>query len=139
MRVSLPVRRRPALLAKGKDVMTLSVPCSEFPWAAALDRARDVAGLKDENVAAIMQMSRVQYSQQKHGHGHLSMQRLSLLAEDREGFVMLRAFMAEWAAYHGLTDLELAGEWLRSAIHSYTRLRMAKAGIRPQGRIAKSA
>lgn len=103
---------------------------SSFPWADALDRAAVVAGLKDEVVAGLMGISRVQYSQQKHGAGHLSLQRLSMLAADRDGLVMLRAFAAEWAAFHGLTEMELAAEWLRGAIQSFTRLRMAKAQMR---------
>ena len=110
-----------------------------FPWADALDRARDVAGLKDDNVAALMGISRVQYSQQKHGQGHLSLQRLSMLATDPDGFVMLRSFTAEWSAYHGITDLELAGEWLRGAIQHFTRLRMAKATLRDAAQERKSA
>lgn len=100
---------------------------------------RPVAGLKDECVARIMGISRAQYSQQKHGQGHLSMQRLSLLATDTEGFVMLRAFTTEWAAHHGITDLELTGEWLREAIRSFTRIRMARAEIRPQVRVERKS
>ena len=107
----------------------LGAVVTSFPWAEALDRARDVAGLKDEAVALLMGISRVQYSQQKHGQGHLSMQRLSMLASDADGLVMLKAFTAEWAAFHGITDLELAGEWLRGAIQHFTRLRMAKAQL----------
>lgn len=119
--------------------MTVLVTPSEFPWADALDRARDVAGLKDDNVAALMGMSRVQYSQQKHGVGQLSLPKLSRLAHDKEGLVMLRSFMAEWAAFHGLTDMDLTAEWLRGAIQSFTRLRMARAGLQPPTRIARKS
>lgn len=75
----------------------------------------------------------------EHGQGHLSMQRVSMLARDRDGLVMLKAFLAEWSAHHGVTDLELAGEWLRGAIQSFTRLRMAKAQMRETREERKSA
>lgn len=109
-----------------------------FDWAGAIQRAQAVAGLKDEVVALLLGVSRPRWSQIKAGDV-LDWRRLSLLAHDPDGFVMLRALAVEWATFHGLTDLDQVGEWLRNALKDYTRLRMAKAGLRPAQERRKTA
>lgn len=122
-------------------VVTVGDPLTEgqpFDWSGAIHRAQTLAGLKDEVVALLLGVSRPRWSQMRAGDA-LDWRRLSRLASDPDGFVMLRALAVEWAAFHGLTDLDQVGEWLRNALKDYTRLRMAKASLKPAAKERRTA
>lgn len=116
---------------------------SGFDYRDALDRAQTHAGLKDESVATLLGVSRQRYAQIRNGDGYLGLERLALLASDRDGFVMVEHFLAAWATFHGIASLDLAVQMVKDQIRAITRAqieigraRMAKAQLptRAEGR-----
>ena len=102
----------------------MALPVSSFDWSGALWRAQTGAGLKDDTVAVLIGVTRQRWAQMRDGSANLSLPHLSELAKDKDGRVMLEAFMAEWATYHGVASMDLVLQWLRDGMASYTRLRM---------------
>lgn len=112
----------------------MALPPTPFDWCGALTRAQVHAGLKDDSVASLMGLTRQRYAQMRSGAANLSMPHVFELAKDRDGMVMLRAFLAEVELAFGVGSVDMVREFLTDAIDRYKRtligrMRMAKAQL----------
>ncbi len=90
------------LMAFDKDVR-IEAPTVDF--ARAWGRARDRAGISQDALAAFMGIRTSQLADQLAGRGHLSMQRVFLIAKDSDGVRFLRFLFTEIAQQLGV-DLD---------------------------------
>lgn len=88
-------------------------PAVGFDLASAWTRAREQAGVKQEALAAFMGIAPHQLADQLAGRGHLSLQRVLLIAIDPDGRQFLRHLAIELAVASGMSDDEL---WLLARV-----------------------
>jgi len=105
-----------------------------FDLGDLVERARRIANLKRDSMAAAMGISGPQLSQQLTARGHLSLQRLLMMAtQDDDGRKAFAALWLEIAEALELEDRDAVQAELRRLV-DLVQTRMAKAELRDRAR-----
>jgi hypothetical protein len=120
-----------------------------YDFEAAILRALEGAGMKQDVAAALMGISSAQFSNQiRRRGGYLSLPRFFMLANDPDGLRVLQLFWEEVAGLIGLADYQVALQLQRFAVHftdvmnrlqplSAVEMRMVSAELRALDVVAK--